>query len=91
MTEQSNGFDVELEREQELAIRLQMAEYAIVVEAVTLAKVYNLPGLDSLRELISTRDQLMAEHLEQMRRTTVAIRTSSTSEITSTLENSDAH
>ena len=73
MTEQIEDFGVEFAREQELSVQLQMAEYAILIEAIVLATRSDIPGLDRIRELSATRSRLLEQHTAQMRRTTAAM------------------
>lgn len=74
MTEEIGDFEAEFAREQDLAVRVQMVEYAMVIEATVIAKMYKEPWLERLRELDQKRTELTKAHLEQSRRTTTAMK-----------------
>lgn len=74
MTEEIGDFEAEFAREQDLAVRVQMVEYAMVIEATVIAKMHNAPWLERLRELDGKRTELTKAHLAQSRRTTAAMK-----------------
>lgn len=82
-------WDQEREKEKALSTAVSMAEYAIVMEAATLCVALEAdPRLACLRQLVEKRKALFTDYVEQIPRTTAAMKAACA---TPAMEASDVH
>ena len=75
MSEATDLWQMEFEREKALRTSVQVAEYAIVVESGVLCRRYaDDPRMAELVKLVARRNALMEDFLKQIPRTTEAMK-----------------
>lgn len=75
MSEAMELWDQERERERALSTAVSMAEYAIVMEAATLClRFSDDPRMAPLKQLVEDRKALFTDYVEQIPRTTAAMK-----------------
>ena len=89
MSEATELWQMEVARENEARTAMHMAEYMIVMEALTLSDRYaNDPRMATLVQLVAQRKELVEAYIEQIPRTTAAMKVACG---TPTVEASDVH
>lgn len=75
MSEATDLWQMEFEREKALRTSMEMAEYMIVVEAIALSERHaNDPRMAALVQLVAQRKEQMEDYIAQIPRTTAAMK-----------------